>query len=54
MIILQATEILFSGKTWMPFYGFKRKGEGIPITVLKKLEEVKKKKIGPSEVYMLW
>lgn len=30
-IVLQATELSFSGKTVMPFYGFRRAGEGMPI-----------------------
>lgn len=30
-IVLQATELSFSAKTVMPFYGFRRAGEGMPI-----------------------
>lgn len=41
--ILQATE-LFSGKTRMPFYGFKRKEEGMPSIILEQLEKKPREK----------
>ena len=53
-IILQAMEVPFSGKTLMPFYGFKWEEEGTPIKVSNSQKEKEKKTEGPSEGGMLW